>query len=88
MKPLILKRKISFEFVGMLALLLALLSILLHGVYRPDQTLFSNDGPLGRLMTEGHQLPGRFTGCWEDLNNIGFNGGTASPSISLDCNSY
>ena len=67
----------------MLALLLALLSILLHGVYRPDQTLFSNDGPLGRLMTEGHQLPGRFTGCWEDLNNIGFNGGTASPSISL-----
>ena len=68
---------------AMFVLLLAVISMLLHGVFVPEQTLFSNDGPLGRLMAECHQLPSRFTGSWEDLNSIGFNGGTASPSISF-----
>lgn len=55
----------------------------LRGVFWPGQTLFSNDGPLGQLMAECHRLPQRFTGCWLDLNSVGFNGGAASPSISF-----
>ena len=67
----------------MFFLLLATLSLLLHGVYLPKQTLFSNDGPLGRIMSQCHQLPDRFTGCWDDLNGIGLNGGIAAPSITF-----
>lgn len=67
----------------MFLLLLAVLSLLLPGIYLPDQTLFSNDGPLGRLMAQCHQMPGRFTGDWEDLNGIGFSGGAAPPGISF-----
>ena len=71
------------ELAALLLLLVSVLALLFHDVFRPDHTLFSNDGPLGRLVSECHQLPGRFTGCWGDLNSIGFNNGTASPSISL-----
>jgi len=67
----------------MFLLLLAALSLLLCGAFLPNQTLFSNDGPLGRIISECHQLPGRFIGCWGDLNGIGFNGGTATPGISM-----
>ena len=67
-----------------LLLYFAVLSVFFYGVFLPGQTLFSNDGPLGELMAKCHQLPERFTGCWADLNNVGFNGGTASPGISSD----
>jgi hypothetical protein len=55
----------------------------MYGVFIPGQVLFSNDGPLGRLMEECHKLPGRFFGCWADLNNVGFNSGAAPPGISF-----
>lgn len=64
------------------ALFTIVLVILLHGVFVPGQVQFSNDGPLGRISSQDHQLPQRFLGCWMDLNNIGFDGGAASPSIS------
>ena len=67
----------------MFLLLLAVLSFSLPGVYLPGQTLFSNDGPLGRLMAQCHQMPGRFTGCWEDLNSVGFSSGPAPPGITF-----
>src|SRR5580658_5117577 len=61
----------------------AVIAVLFYGVFLPNQTLFSNDGPLGRLMSLSNQLPARFLGCWQDLNNIGFNAGAASPGISF-----
>jgi hypothetical protein len=64
-------------------LFFVVLAISLHGVFVPGQVLFSNDGPLGRLHSQCHQLPQRFLGCWLDLNNIGFDGGSATPSISF-----
>jgi len=67
----------------MFLFLLVVLSIALCGVYLPAQTLFSNDGPLCRLLSQCHQMPGRFTGCWEDLNGLGFSGGPAPPGISF-----
>jgi hypothetical protein len=50
--------------------------------YEPGQILFSNDGPLGRLMSQCHQLPERFTGCWQDLNSIGYREGSSPPGIT------
>ena len=61
----------------------AILVVMMYGVFVPGQVLFSNDGPLGRLMSDCHRLPQRFFGCWADLNNIGFNSGAASPNISF-----
>ena len=67
----------------MVLLLFVVLSVLLCGDYLPGNILFSNDGPLGRLMAQCHRLPDRFTGCWEDLNLLGFRDWGASPSISF-----
>ncbi|HTV42723.1 MAG TPA: hypothetical protein VMF08_19320 [Candidatus Sulfotelmatobacter sp.] len=76
--------RLSKGGLGLAALLFAgVLAIFLYGVFEPDQTLFSNDGPLGRISEQCHQLPQRFLGCWSDLNNIGFDGGAACPSISI-----
>ncbi len=62
--------------------LFVVLSVLFCGIYLPGQVLFSNDGPLGRLMSECHQLPGRFAGCWEDLSSVGLRALSAAPNIS------
>jgi len=63
-------------------LLLAVLAGLLHGALLPGCTLFSNDGPLGRLMSQSHRLPQTFTGAWQDLNATGFREGGAAPNLS------
>ena len=68
-----------------LVLLLVLLGVFCFLFWRnfnPNVTLFSNDGPLGRLMSQCHQLPARFTGCWDDLNAIGLRGGAATPNLT------
>jgi len=57
--------------------------VLLWGNFLPGQTQFSNDGPLGRLMSECHRLPERFFGCWQDLNAVGFREGSAVPRITF-----
>src|SRR5215469_11646071 len=76
--------RLSKGGLGAAALLFGVvLAVFLYGVFVPDQVLFSNDGPLGRLSAQCHRLPQRFFGCWLDLNNVGFNGGAASPSISF-----
>jgi hypothetical protein len=75
--------RIGRDLAVMLLLLLAVLSLLFHGVFPSGHTLFSNDGPLGRLISACHQLPDRFTGCWSDLNSIGGSGGAAPTGISI-----
>src|SRR5580693_3171494 len=79
-----LNDRLSKGKLGTAALLFGgVLAIFLYGVFLPDQTLFSNDGPLGRTISQCHELPQRFLGCWLDLNNIGFDGGAAPLSISF-----
>ena len=76
--------RLSKGGLGLAALIFAgVLAIFLYRVFLPDETLFSNDGPLGRISAQCHRLPQRFFGCWTDLNNIGFDGGAAAPSISI-----
>src|ERR1022692_1034355 len=68
---------------GLTLLLLAgLLSLLLYEGFRPGWAQFSNDGPLGRHMSECHRLPAKFTGGWDDLNAIGFREEAATPSVT------
>jgi hypothetical protein len=66
----------------MVLLLAVVLSVLLWDDFLPGKILFSNDGPLGRLISECHRLPARFTGCWEDLNMLGSRDWGSSPSLS------
>ena len=71
----------------MFLLLAAVMLVLLGGGCLPGHTFFSNDGPLGRRMSACHQLPERFTGCWQDLNSIGYRELAAVPSLTygLEC---
>ena len=50
--------------------------------FSPDKVLSSNDGPLGRLMSECHHLPEAFTGTWEDLNAVGYREQGALPNVT------
>jgi hypothetical protein len=68
--------------VPVLTILVAALFVLFFRSLEPDYTLFSNDGPLGRLMSQCQRLPGRFTGAWMDLNSIGYSQGAAWPNIT------
>ncbi len=67
----------------MLLLLMVVISLLLGGGYLPGRVQFSNDGPLGRLVAQCHHLPDRFTGCWDDLNFLGYSEGAALPGIGF-----
>jgi len=67
----------------MLLVLAAMLLVMFWATFLPGKTLFSNDGPLGRLATQCHHLPERFTGSWNDLNSIGSSEGAAQPDISF-----
>ena len=49
----------------------------------PGKVLFSNDGPLGELMAACHAMPGRFSGCWADLNSVGLDTGPAAPGLTF-----
>ena len=66
----------------MLLLLFAVLAVLFHNQFFPGYTLFSNDGPLGTLMSASHRVPETFSGGWQDLNSIGFREGGAFPDIT------
>jgi hypothetical protein len=58
----------GLSFVVLLAVILA---VLFGKSFLPGYVHFSNDGPLGQQNSKWLQLPGPFTGSWDDLNNIG-----------------
>jgi hypothetical protein len=72
-------RRPFLVFAGLLALTLC---ILFYRSFNPDCVVFSNDGPLGQAHASWSRVPAAFFGIWIDLNDIGFSGGAAAPSIS------
>lgn len=58
-----------------MAVLTAVLAYLFRESFAPGMAHFSNDGPLGVLMSQSMQTPAIFTGCWSDLSWLGDNGG-------------
>jgi hypothetical protein len=65
-----------------MAVLVVILGFLFRESFKPDIVQFSNDGPLGVMMSAALAVPSALTGFWMDLNWIGMNGGAASSSIS------
>ena len=53
------------------ALLAILLGILFWRAFLPDYVVFSNDGPLGGMMSQHNRMPYILTGVWQDLNWLG-----------------
>lgn len=70
------------RFFSAPVLLAILLAALFWKSFLPGYVHFSNDGPLAQQNAAYLQLPGAFTGCWDDLNGIGINSGGFSPSIT------
>ena len=66
----------------LLVLLAVIMGLSFYQAFAPGLGLACNDAPLGRVSSECHQLPEKFTGCWQDLNNVGFREPAALPSIS------
>jgi hypothetical protein len=66
----------------MCSILIVVLSFLFRDCFVPGYTLFSNDGPLGALMSQCRRLPASFGGGWEDLNSLGFRDAGAVPDIT------
>jgi hypothetical protein len=48
----------------------------------PSYVHFSNDGPLGQISVHWLTPPASYSGMWGDLNGIGYDYGTAGPSIT------
>jgi hypothetical protein len=62
--------------------LIGLLVILFWRSFLPGIVHFSNDGPLGQISVNFTKMPASFSGMWDDLNDVGYSAGLASPSIS------
>src|SRR6266481_4688696 len=78
-----LKRKSPGYFLLAFLSLVVILSLLFFRSFLPGYTVFSNDGPLGTLVSQPHRLPEGFTGGWQDLNSIGFREGGAFPNLTF-----
>jgi len=69
------------EFLLVVAVVTALLLFLFFKALLPDYTVFSNDGPYGRMVPPQNRLPAILTGLWQDLNWLG--GAFPAPSPNL-----
>jgi hypothetical protein len=56
--------------LGILAIA-APIALLFAAVFRPEMVLFSNDGTLGALFSQGAQAHEAFSGLWKPLNWVG-----------------
>jgi hypothetical protein len=74
--------KPKHESIWVIILLAALFALLFWKSFVPGFVEFFNDGPLGQVKAAWTQLPAGMFGAWEDLNDIGFNGGVFSPSLT------
>lgn len=53
------------------AMVATVLGILFFRAFHPDYVVFSNDGPLGGMVSDLNRMPGILTGIWQDLNWLG-----------------
>ncbi len=60
----------------------ATLCFLFHRSFVPGQALFSNDGPLGAILSRPIDMPGAFFGIWNDNFWIGAYNGNLAPNFS------
>ncbi len=63
-------------------LLVLSLSVLFWRSFNPAYVHFSNDGPLGAMVAEQNSMPAILTGLWVDLNWLGSEGLSPSPTVT------
>ena len=66
------------DFFILLFCLVAVLSALFHKSFQPGQVIFSNDGPLGALVSQSDSTLSNIKSVWQPLNWLG----TAQPSVA------
>lgn len=76
------RTKPTKSFFASAGLLAVILGLLFFENLEPGKVLFSNDAPLGQIMTKQDHMPSVLTGYWQDLNSIGSGAGAASPDVS------
>ena len=59
------------------------LALLFHGSLSPSLVLFSNDGPLGMLVSQADSVLHTFTGLWRPLNWIGNQDISSQPDVTM-----
>lgn len=70
----------SGGFLLAFVLLAVVLGLLFARSFKPDEIVFSSDGPLGAQAARQMEMPGAFAGIWLDLNWVGARGGGALPT--------
>src|SRR6266496_5784515 len=71
--------KTTLIATGLLAITVGLL---FYRSLNPDLVVFSNDGPLGAMMAQQNRMPAIMTGLWQNLNWLGNESPSPSPTIS------
>jgi hypothetical protein len=69
-------------FIFSVGLLIVILLLLFRESFKSGMVAFSNDSPLGQMVSDQVLMPQTIFGEWVDLNSIGVNYGSSSPSIS------
>lgn len=69
-------------FLVACAVLSAVLSYLFADSFKSNQVVFSNDGPLGVVMSEALKQPDALNGYWVDLHWLGTNGGFSPACVT------
>ncbi len=59
------------------------LIFLFHGSLDPSLVLFSNDGPLGALVSQADSVIHTFTGLWRPLNWVGNQDPSSQPDLTM-----
>src|SRR4051812_42962024 len=75
------RKKKALAFLGP-ALLPIILALLFVRSSDPDEVVFSNDGPLGAMVAQQTRMPAIMTGLWQNLNGLGNQAPSPSPSVS------
>jgi hypothetical protein len=76
-------RTLNLGLGAVIACLAVTMIVLFHRSFGANQTLFSNDGPLGAISAESLRMPGAFKGVWNDLNWVGVESIGAAPLYSV-----
>jgi hypothetical protein len=69
-------------WLGILAIA-APIALLFAAVFRPEMVLFSNDGTLGALFSQGAKAHEAFSGLWKPLNWVGEVAPSAPTNLTL-----
>src|SRR5580704_4275967 len=69
-------------FIFLAGSLIVILALLFHESFYSRMVAFSNDSPLGQMVSNEALMPQILLGEWVDLNTIGTSYGSSTPDIT------